>query len=160
MTAVQEAPQLTRLINPETGVRFEFPKVTRDFPGWLRSSPATDKDVRKGLARFRGDQVWLPLPPGVQAQLEKGVLQFDTEYQAREALEAAAGIAGEPVPQPAGNASRETWISYAISQGMDRGEATALSRDQIKARFAEPAFDPDAPPETVGDQYALLNDKP
>ena len=30
---------------------------------------------------------------------------------------------------------------------MPRDEATALSRDQIRARFAEPVFDPDAPPD-------------
>jgi hypothetical protein len=61
---------------------------------------------------------------------------------------------------PPGNGSRESWIAYAVSQGMSRDEAVNLSRDQIKARFAEPVFDPDAPPENVGDKYDLLNEKP
>jgi hypothetical protein len=139
--AVKEDHPVVHLVNPETGARF-------DFRGrWLRSSPATDRDIKMGRARFRGDQVWLNLPPGVQAQLDKGALMIDSDYNARQALEAAAGLKDEPAPMPAGNASRETWISYAISQGMPRDEATALSRDQIKARFSAPAFDPDAPPE-------------
>jgi hypothetical protein len=154
MTAVKEDHPIVRLVNPETGARFEF------RGRWLRNSPATDRDIKAGRARFRGDKVYLNLPPGVQAQLEKGVLQMDTDYSARQAFEAASGMNDEAVPQPAGNASRETWISYAISQGMLRDEATALTRDQIKARFAEPAFDPDAPPETIGEGYELLNGKP
>ena len=56
---------------------------------------------------------------------------------------------------PAGNASRESWISYAIGQGMPREEAASLTRDQIKARFAAPAFDPDAPPADLDDKYFL-----
>src|SRR5581483_2411735 len=114
-------PPLIRLVNPETGVRFDYKGV------WLRSSPATDHDIKRGRARFRGDKVYLNLPPGVQAQLDKGVLQVDTDYMARQALEEAAGLHDEPPPQPAGNASREAWISYAVSQGMPRDEAAALS---------------------------------
>jgi hypothetical protein len=141
MRAVKDDHPAIRLVNPETGARF-------DFKGrWLRSSPATDRDIKMGRAKFRGDQVWLRLPPGVQAQLDAGRLQIDSDYDARQALEASAGLKDEPLPMPAGNSSRETWISYAISQGMARDEATALSRDQIKARFAAPVFDPDAPPE-------------
>src|SRR5580693_4874247 len=141
MRAVKDDHPAIRLVNPETGARF-------DFKGrWLRSSPATDRDIKMGRARFRGDQVYLRLPPGVQAQLDAGHLMIDSDYDARQALEAASGLQDEAVPQPAGNASRETWISYAIAQGMPRDEATALSRDQIKARFAAPVFDPDAPPE-------------
>jgi len=139
------------LVNPDTGVRFQYEGR------WLRSSPATDTDIKRGRARFRGDKVHLSLPPGVQAQLDKGILQVDTDYRAREALDSASTMDG-PV-MPAGNASREAWISYAVSQGMDRDEASALPRDQLRSRFTAPVFDPDAPPEGDG-AFAMLNDKP
>lgn len=135
------------LIHPGTGVRHQY------NGRWLRPSPATDEDIRRGRARFRGDQVWLNLPPGVQIQLDSGHLQIDTDYEARTALE---GAQDTEAVMPRGNASHEAWLSYAVTQGMDRQEAAALSRDQIKARFAQPVFDPDAPP----DDLELLNDKP
>ena len=53
---------------------------------------------------------------------------------------------------PRGNASHEAWLAFAIAQGMPRDEATGLSRDQIKARFAAPEFDPEAAPD-----MALIN---
>ena len=126
------------LVNPETGVRFQYEGR------WLRSSPATDTDLKRGRARFRGDKVWLNLPPGVQAQLDKGILQVDTEYEARGHLEASETIASA---MPRGNASHEAWLAFAIAQGMPRDEATGLSRDQIKARFAASEFDPEAAPD-------------
>jgi hypothetical protein len=128
---------VTTLVNPETGVRF-------DFTGrHLRTSPATEGDVRRGLAKFKGDKVYLSLPPGVQIQYDKGTLQLASEYDARQAFQASQDGA-EAIPR--GNASHETWIAYAISQGMDRGEATSLTRDQLRARFNDTGFDPDAPP--------------
>jgi hypothetical protein len=138
--------QTITLVNPSTGVRFQYKGQ------WLRSSPATDTDIKKGRARFRGDKVNLHLPPGVQAQLDKGVLQIDTDFDSREALDDADTGA---VPMPKGNASAEAWISYAVSQGMDRDEAVSMSRDQLKARFTAPVFDPDAPP-----GLDMLNEKP
>jgi hypothetical protein len=124
------------LVNPDTGVVF-------DFDGqWQRTSPATAGDVRRGLAHHPGEKVFLKLPPGVQAQFDRGALVLASEYDARRQLPGAAGVA----PLPRGNASHETWISYAVSQGMDRPEAVSLTRDQLKARFADPHFDPDAPP--------------
>ena len=57
---------VVRLLNPATGAIFEFRGQ------WLRNRPATDQDVRMGLAKFRGDKVYLPLPPGVQAQVRPG----------------------------------------------------------------------------------------
>jgi hypothetical protein len=127
-----------RLVNPGTGVRLEYEGR------WLRPGPATDGDVRRGSARFRGDKVYLSLPPGVQIQLDSGHLQVDTDYLAREQLAAAETVEAS---QPKGNASHETWLSYAVAQGMTRDEAAGLTRDQIKARFTAPSFDPDAPPD-------------
>lgn len=136
---------MIRLVNPGTGVRLEYEGK------WLRPGKATDGDVRRGRARFRGDKVYLSLPPGVQIQLDSGHLQVDTDYLAREQLDAAETIEAN---MPKGNASHEVWLSYAIAQGMPREEAAGLTRDQIKARFSQPAFDPDAPP----DGLEILND--
>lgn len=135
------------LINPATGVRFHYEGR------WLRSGKATDGDVRRGRARFRGEKVYLPLPPGVQIQLDKGVLQVDSDYLAREQLAASEAVDSL---MPKGNASHEQWLSYAVSQGMERQEAGGLSRDAIRARFAQPSFDPDAPPE-LGDDVEMLD---
>jgi hypothetical protein len=132
------------LINPETGVKFQYEGR------WLRPGKATDGDVRRRRAQFRGEKVYLNLPPGVQNQLDKGVLQVDTDYLAREQLAASETV---EAAQPKGNASQEAWLSYAISQGMPREEAAGLTRDQIRARFTAPSFDPDAPP----DGMELLN---
>jgi hypothetical protein len=135
------------LVNPATGVRFEYEGQ------WQRSSPATDSDIKRGRARFRGDRVHLNLPPGVQVQLDKGILQVDTDYEARTALD--RGQVQGPV-MPKGNASHEVWANYAVTQGMAREESAALSRDQIRARFAEPSFDPEAAPEGL----EMLNESP
>jgi len=144
-TAVTSDAPPIRLVNPATGVRFEYQGR------WLRPGKATDNDIRAGRARFRGDKVWLNLPPGVQKQVDAGRLQVDTEYQARQDLEASQTVAAL---MPRGNASHESWMAYAISQGMTRDEAASLTRDQIKARFATPAFDPDAPP--GDDKFEML----
>lgn len=133
------------LINPNTGVRFHY------TGRWLRPGKATDGDVRRSRARFRGDKVYLNLPPGVQIQLDSGHLQVDTDFLAREQLAASETVEAS---QPKGNASHEAWLSYAVAQGMPRDEAAGLTRDQIKGRFTAPAFDPDAPP----DGMEILNE--
>ena len=139
-----------RLINPSTGAEFEFQGR------WLRPGKASINDVKRGLARFPGDKVWLSLPVGVQQQLDAGRLQVADRYMAK------SEIAGDATPQsmmPKGNQSQEAWLQYAVSQGMPREEAVGLTRDQIKVRFTAPAFDPDAPPAMDG-PYELMNDKP
>lgn len=144
----KDAPLIT-LVHPVTGQRFQYQGR------WLRPGKATLADVKRGNARWPGDKVWLSLPPGVQKQLDAGHLQVDAEYQARES------IAASQTPEaamPRGNASVDTWRAYAVSQGMTQDEAAEMTRDQIKARFTVPAFDPDAPPEDVtGDsKYEML----
>jgi hypothetical protein len=142
-------PQLIVLVNPDTGVRF-------DYRGWwLRANPATDRDVKANRAKFRGDRVWLPLPPGVQAQLDAGHLQVDTEYRARQEIEESAGLHAGQLPMPSPRASREKWVEYAVSQGMSRDEAAGVDVKALRGRFTAPAFDPDAPPD-----LDLLNDTP
>jgi hypothetical protein len=147
--ATRTEPKLVRLINPETGVIF-------DYSGhWLRPGKATMTDVRKGWARFPGDKVWLSLPPGVQKQLEAGKLQVLTEHEAREAIGDSQALAAM---MPRGNAAHSAWLEFAVAQGMDRREAEGLTRDQIRARFAEPVLMPEAASEAGGDgQYEVLN---
>jgi hypothetical protein len=147
--ATGTAPKLIRLINPDTGVIF-------DYAGrWLRPGKATLTDVRKGWARYPGDKVWLSLPPGVQIQLDSGKLQVYNEFQARESISESQSVESM---MPRGNASHTQWLEFAVSQGMGRQEAEGLTRDQIRARFAEPVLMPEAASEAGGDgQYEVLN---
>ncbi len=137
-----------RLVNPATGAEFEY------RGRWLRPGKATMQDVKRGIARFPGDKVFLSLPPGVQIQLDSGHLQVADRYLARTEVEA---LATPESMMPKGNASHEAWLQYAVSQGMPRGEAAELTRDQIRARFSAPSFDPDAPPVMDG-KYEVLSD--
>jgi hypothetical protein len=145
--AVRTEHPVIRLINPSTGVTF-------DYAGrWLRPGKATMADVKRGWARYPGDKVWLSFPPGVQKQLDANHLQIAGQYLARADIEASQ------TPEsmmPKRNASHETWMTYAVSQGMDRSDAAQLTRDQIKARFMVPAFDPEAAPAEVGEEYEML----
>lgn len=44
----------------------------------------------------------------------------------------------QPAPRPAGNASTDTWRTWAVDHGgMSADEAGALSRDQLVERFAD-----------------------
>ncbi len=86
---------------------------------------------------FTGDV----LPPGVARQLAGGYLRVYEPQAAAELLEF------ETVPKPRGNASHQSWIDYAASQGMERDEAASLTRDELKTRFSPRDFDPDAPPD-------------
>lgn len=146
--SVEDMPAIT-LVNPVTG-------VTLQYKGrWLRPGKATIGDVKRGWARWPGDKVWLNLPVGVQKQLDAGRLQVAADYQARE------DISASQTPEsamPRGNASHEQWRNYAVGQGMTQDEAASLTRDQIKARFATPAFDPDAPPAADSGPFETLNE--
>lgn len=57
---------------------------------------------------------------------------------AQEAKEQAATAAATlpDVDRPAGNASHDDWKAYAVSQGMDRGEADSLSRNELRDRYS------------------------
>ena len=139
-----------RLINPATGVELEYQGR------WLRPGKANMADVKRGFARFPGDKVWLSLPVGVQKQLDAGRLQVAGEYSARESI--AASQTAEAL-MPKGNASHDMWLQFAVTQGMDREEAAGLTRDQIRARFTAPAFDPEAAPGEIGRDFELLNER-
>lgn len=138
--ATPDAPVI-RLINPATGVTFEY------TGRWLRNGKATDNDVRAGRARFRGDQVWLNLPPGVVKQLEKGVLRYASEYDAQSAVLAPApgaepdyemlGLPGG-MAMPSPRAGHGAWVNYAIAHGMPAEAAAGMTRDQIRAALSDP----------------------
>ena len=83
----------------------------------------------------------LPLPPAIRKQVDAGYL-----------IEPGAEIESElaeheTVPKPRGNASVTRWIAYAVSQGLPAAEAAQMARDEIRARFTDPRFQPDKPPE-------------
>lgn len=80
--------------------------------------------------------------PDVVAELADGALDRkvdaadpDAEANTRgqgAALAAAPATGGD---RPKGNASQEAWADYAVSQGMTRDEADALSRDELRDRY-------------------------
>lgn len=78
-----------------------------------------------------------PLPPAIRRQWDEGKLIPATEP------------ATEPGGRPRGNASHQAWIDYAAGQGMDRAEAAALTRAELRERFTTPPFDPRTPPQGV-----------
>jgi hypothetical protein len=91
----------------------------------------------------------------VQIQLDSGKLQVYNEFQARESISESQSVESM---MPRGNASHAQWLEFAVSQGMGRQEAEGLTRDQIRARFAEPVLMPEAASEAGGDgQYEVLN---
>jgi hypothetical protein len=147
--ATKDLPIIT-LVNPETGARFQYRGL------WLRTGRATIQDVKRGWARFPGDKVWLKVPVGVQKQLDAGRLQIAAQFVA----EASTQGASVEAMMPGGNKSHDVWFRYAVSQGMDREQASGLTRDELRARFMNPGFDPDAPPEdlTDGGKYELMDD--
>ena len=85
-----------KLVNPATGAEFEY------CGRWLRPGKATMADVKRGVARFPGDKVFLSLPPGVQIQLDSGHLQVASKYMARTEVE---GLAILESMMPKGNES-------------------------------------------------------
>lgn len=146
--ATDAKPKLIRLINPDTGAIFEY------AGRWLRPGKATITDVKKGWAAFPGDKVWLSLPVGVQTQLDAGKLQVLTEHEAREAIGESQSLENM---MPRGNAAHSAWLEFAVSQGMNRQEAEGLTRDQIRARFAEPLLTTEAVPEAGAEgKYEVL----
>jgi hypothetical protein len=139
--AAAEKPPVITLVNPLTGVRFEY------SGRWLRNGSANDTDVRMGRARFKGDRVYLQLPPGVQKQLDAGRLQFASAYDEQTAFLAdAPGPSADPgshgwpggVPMPDGRAAHDVWVQYAVSQGVPQAEADGMTRDQLRVVFAGP----------------------
>lgn len=104
--------------------------------------------------------VSLPLHPQLLRQVQAGVLRYaeaaaspdvaldgNGDASRVEASPAVLSQPGEPVnpgqpvegatdiQPPAGNASREEWAAFAVTQGMHPDEAGQLKREEIKARI-------------------------
>ena len=143
ITEKDEQATVVTLVNDSTGCKFDF------CGRWLRNSPATERDVRLGRTQFRGDKVWLDLPPGVQAQVDKGILRYATaqDEQLREAEIPDIPWSGGGLPMPPGNASHDHWRDYAISRGMTADEASVRTRDQLRAVFLAPGVGRDDAPD-------------
>lgn len=43
----------------------------------------------------------------------------------------------DSIPMPAGNASRAQWAKYAEIQGMDQAKVDGMTRDQLRAEYAD-----------------------
>ena len=85
--------------------------------------------------------MWLDLPPGVQAQLDKGALQIvhDGEPGAPDSWpDDEAPWTPNGMPMPPGNAAHAAWRDYAVGQGVPAAEASALTRDQLRMKFLAP----------------------
>ncbi len=46
-----------------------------------------------------------------------------------------AGVTGSLAQPPAASDKKSVWVDYAVSQGLDRGEAEALTKDELHSRF-------------------------
>ena len=103
----------------------------------------------------------LPLHPSLEKQVAAGVLKpVEAAASPTAVLGGEGGVSrveapppvavaepvppeepGQPVadaldiPVPAGNASREEWAAYAVTQGLHPDEAAGLKREEIKARI-------------------------
>lgn len=90
-------------------------------------------------ATGREFDVSLPLPYGVQRQVDDGGLAVVAEIDAEQPGTRPAGM-------PRGNASHEAWINYALTQGMSHADASALTRDELRDRFRDTGFRPQEVP--------------
>jgi topoisomerase IA-like protein len=80
------------------------------------------------------------LPEDVDAaQLEQLVASKMVTSSDEKPAKAKKAKAETPEPdapeQPAGNASHDEWVAYAVSQGVDQDEAEAKSRDELRDLF-------------------------
>lgn len=107
-----------------------------------------------GVAWLRGENGAVlsfgePLPAGVAARLESGLLSrvppparggviLAPHAVTADIPPAGLAAAAHELPElavPAADAKRGDWARYAISRGLDSGEAWKLSRDVLAARF-------------------------
>jgi hypothetical protein len=102
----------------------------------------------------------LPLPDVLLRQVRDGKLQpveppaeFDLPVEPAPAppvpvVEERVPVDPSTVAPPRGNAGQPEWVEFAVSQGMDREEATRLKREELKARLV---LDDPAEPATAAD---------
>lgn len=129
--------------------------VKMDVPGDVHRRERFDQDVAKGALRLvdPADVVEDPhprWPDSVRYLLRKGARPIDPEPAA---APPAAEPAGEPSTEPTGeptgepgaepatveqpkkSASKPDWVEFAVSKGMEREAAEAMSKADLVAQF-------------------------
>jgi hypothetical protein len=82
------------------------------------------------------------LPEGVGKRIARGDLVEVTPDGVPQADEPEDTPPPDAPPLPKRSANRDTWISFALSQGMDREEANSLTKNELITRFT-PATEPE-----------------
>lgn len=78
----------------------------------------------------------LPLPPGIQHRLDRGDLsrvnEDGTPWERQTELEPPRGDLPPDAPSlPKRTENRATWLDFALSQGMDREQATNMTKAEL-----------------------------
>lgn len=81
------------------------------------------------------------LPAGVAQRIARGDLTEikDEGTTGAEADEPADDTPPDAPPLPSRKAHQATWAKFAVSQGMDREEAAAMSKDDLIKALTKPA---------------------
>lgn len=138
--------EIIQVRNPATGHVFEF-TGSHAYPPFLDDTGSADPATRKRVGEERNRFLLGKLPYETKKHVDSG----DLEYVGVRAADTVPPVTGPAAPpgaeRPKANGSQEAWINYALSQGMPHSEAAALSRDELRARFADTGFDPTSPPD-------------
>lgn len=138
--------EIVQVRNPATGHVFEYAGEF-SYPPYLDDTGSTNPATIRRVAAERNRHLLGSIPYEVKKHVDSGDLEYVGVRDADD-VPAATGPAVPPgTERPAGNASQEAWINYALTQGMSHSEAAALSRDALRARFADTGFDPATPPD-------------
>lgn len=149
--------EIIRVRSISTGKVFEY-RGWFPYPKVLDLAAATEA-VKKRQNEERNRKIVGRMPYEVKKQVDEGALEL---------LPSRWAHGGETVPgpsdtvvtedaravdmdRPKDTASREAWILYAMTQGMPMSEAVTLPKADLKARFEDTGFDPDARPVLVDD---------
>ncbi|NUK07468.1 hypothetical protein HRW18_05450 [Streptomyces lunaelactis] len=85
-----------------------------------------------------GSRAYVDVRPG--ELLPQDVPTVEVEALLRQGRIAAVQPKPEPEPvaqRPAKSAAKGEWVAYAVSQGLEQGEAEALKRDELVALFED-----------------------
>ena len=105
--------------------------------------------MRTTFVRSNGGHVAEREIPAVGSKREKELSSLADDAGSdwrREADPLADEVPPEP-KRPAKSASKADWVAYAVSQGAEEDDATAATRDELAALYAEP----EAPKEVTPD---------
>jgi hypothetical protein len=137
--------EIIQVRNPATGHVFEYAGEF-PYPPVLDDTGSTNPAVRRRIGEERHRELLGKIPYEVKKHVDSGDLEYVGRREPDDQPPATGPATPPGVGRPAGNASQEAWINYALSQGMPHTEAAALSRDELRARFSDTGFDPASPP--------------